>query len=208
MPFQAVIGDHGLSDVGAQLNYRVAHPLGGALTLQTAVVSGHYFDTDSESAAPGWVGRAELFQTVGNMDIGIGGGATGLENDWLGVADTMIRWRQTTSRSVVLLGEVFHRPASENHDDHDDHHGHAEDENATTGWTTTLQMQPGRSWYLGVRYDQLGDEDWVGGTVSYYTSEFLRVRTAALAHKDAWRMDAQLTFIWGAHPVEPYWVNR
>jgi hypothetical protein len=202
VPFQAVIGDHGLSDVGAQLNYRVAHPLDGALTLQAAVVSGKHFDPDSEDAAPGWVGRAELFQTAGSVDLAVGGGATGLDEDWLGVADAMIRWRQTTYQSLVLLGEVFHQPSE------DDHGHHAEDEVATTGWTTTLQLQPARSWYLGARYDQLGDEAWVGGTVSYYTSEFLRVRSAALTHDDAWRLDAQLTFIWGAHPVEPYWVNR
>jgi hypothetical protein len=220
MPFQETIGDHGLADVGGQLNYRVAHPLNGALTLQAAVVSGTHFDPDGDNAAASWVGRAELFQKAGDVDIGLGGSGTGLNKDWLAIGDAMVRWRWSGTGSLVWLSEVFFLPSEDHateHDDHadqDEHEEHADQEQAseesstTPSWTTTLQLQPARAWYLGVRYDQIGDANWIGGTVSFYTSEFLRIRTAALHHEDQWRMDAQLTFIWGSHPVEPYWVNR
>ena len=54
----------------------------------------------------------------------------------------------------------------------------------------------------------MADDMRYGGTLSYYTSEFLRVRVAMFTDGDQIRIDGQLTFVWGSHPIEPYWVNR
>ena len=89
---------------------------------------------------------------------------------------------------------------------YDDH----EEESAAgpIGWTATLQVQPTRPVYIGLRVDNM-DEDWqYAAYLSYYTSEFLRLRAGAATDLDTWIADAQLTFVWGSHPVEPYWVNR
>ena len=72
-----------------------------------------------------------------------------------------------------------------------------------------MQVQPTRPVYLGVRGDRLDGAFQVGGYASFYTSEFLRLRAGARVDQDGLLVsDAQLTFVWGSHPVEPYWVTR
>ena len=196
LPFATLIGDHGVSDVGAVLNYRVHNPWDKALTLQGGLVSGAFFDTDLSDPSPGWLGRAELFDELGAIELGLGVSAMGLGSQRLEGADLLLRWRGNSWRSVVLIGELIREGAQ------------GDSAAGDLGWVGTLQFQPTRPLYLGVRVDGLGKDTGYGGTLSYYTSEFLRLRLATFTDGDHMRIDGQLTFVWGSHPVEPYWVNR
>ena len=84
------------------------------------------------------------------------------------------------------------------------------------------QYQPTRNFYVGLRHDfteELADEDvetrvWAG-YLTYYTSEFLRFRFGAehrisdFSEKDSLNtFFAEVNFVFGAHPPEPYWVHR
>ena len=87
------------------------------------------------------------------------------------------------------------------------------------GWS---QVQLTRDLYLGARYDraeELDDSslvtDTYGAYLSYYTTEFLRMRLGyEHTESDVGLLDDrdtalfELTFVFGAHPVHPYWVNR
>ncbi|MDB5297639.1 MAG: hypothetical protein JWO31_3622, partial [Phycisphaerales bacterium] len=82
------------------------------------------------------------------------------------------------------------------------------------------QQQLDRDWYAGVRLDYLQNpnaaghpEAWgVSPYVSYYLSEFLRLR-AEFQHKggdvpEENNVYVQATWIFGAHPPHPYWAMR
>jgi hypothetical protein len=196
LPFAELIGDHGVGDVGAVFAYRMHNPWDKALTLHAGTVSGAFFDPDQEDPAPGWVGRAEYFDEFGPIELGLGASAMGLRANRLEGADLLVRWRGDSWRSVVWITELVR----EVHCD--------EPSPGDLGWVSTLQLQPTRPLYLGLRVDGMADELRYGGTVSYYTSEFLRIRVASFGDGEEVRTDAQLTFVWGSHPVEPYWVNR
>ncbi|MFT5284483.1 MAG: hypothetical protein ACI8TQ_000640 [Planctomycetota bacterium] len=84
------------------------------------------------------------------------------------------------------------------------------------------QNQLSRQLYLGARYDfveELGDRSMdttrSGLWLSYYTSEFLRLRAGVehtnsdLAEIDGLKsVFVELSFVFGAHGSDPYWVNR
>lgn len=196
LPLAATLGEEGLADVGGVVEWRVPNPWRKGISLTAGAVSGASFDPEGETAIPGWIGRAELFDHLGRLEIGLGAGAVGLQDDRVQGADLMLRWRPNGWRSVVLLGEAF-QPVSD---------GQA----GELGWTGSLQVQPARSLYWGLRVDHLGEEWRYGSWLSAYTSEFLRVRAGALTDEalENTQVDVQLTFVWGSHPVEPYWVNR
>ncbi|MEQ1502919.1 MAG: hypothetical protein ABMB14_11850 [Myxococcota bacterium] len=190
LPLVALLGEEGLNDVGGLVSWHVPNPWGKGITLEAGANAGSRFDPDGETALPAWIGRAEYFDHVGNVDVGIGGSATGIDGDPVVGGDLMIRWRANSWRSVVLLGEVL-------------------SDTTSTGGYASLQVQPTRPLYLGARFDLLDDQWQAGGYASWYTSEFLRVRAGVMTDADALlTTNLQLTFVWGSHPVEPYWVNR
>ncbi len=90
------------------------------------------------------------------------------------------------------------------------------------GYYVFSQYQLDRNNYVGVRFDhaeELADasqtSDTLGAYWTYYTTEFLRFRLG-LEHtqSDLSELDGlntallELNFVFGSHPVEPYWVNR
>lgn len=196
LPLEATLGEEGLADVGAVVEWRVPNPWRVGLTLTAGALSGAPLDPEGETAIPAWIGRAELFQQWGRLELGLGASGYGLLSDRVQGADLMLRWRASSWRSVVLLAEAFQAV--------DD--GQAGD----PGWTASLQLQPTRPLYWGLRVDHMGEEWRYGTWLSAYTSEFLRVRAGALTDEafSTTTFDVQLTFVWGSHPVEPYWVNR
>jgi len=128
--------------------------------------------------------------------------------------DATYKWKPFIageSRSFLVSGEVF----AANLDDSalSDH---------PLGWYLWSQYQFSQSLYLGARFDQaqeLADDalvtDTIGVYLTYYTTEFLRFRIGfEHAESDVDALDGrntaliELNFIFGSHPVEPYWVNK
>ena len=190
LPLAALLGDEGLNEVGATIEWHVPNPSAVGLTLTGGANGGARFDDAGDDPLPGWIGRAEVFGDAGKVDIGLGGSATGLRDDYVAGGDLLVRWRANSWRSVVLLGEVL-------------------TDGGDLGAYGALQVQPTRPLYIGGRIDWFDDTLQAGGFVTFYTSEFLRVRAGAMADTTGLVVsNAQLTFVWGSHPVEPYWVNR
>jgi len=90
------------------------------------------------------------------------------------------------------------------------------------GWYAWAQYQFDQNTYLSVRYDwheALADNSiesrQIGTYLTYYTTEFLRFRIGyehtesddpALDSLDSGLLE--VNFVFGSHPVEPYWVNK
>ncbi len=191
LPLVEFLGEEGLNEVGATVEWHVPNPAGVGLTLIGGANGGTRFDGDGDDPLPGWIGRAEVFHDFGRVDFGVGGSATGLRDAYVAGGDLLVRWRANSWRSVVLIGEVL-----------------TETTGALGGYGA-LQIQPTRPLYIGGRIDWVDSELQAGGFVTFYTSEFLRFRAGAMADTSGLvTTNAQLTFVWGSHPVEPYWVNR
>lgn len=189
-----LLAEEGYNDTGATLSWVVpAGPL--AITLTAGALSGQPFEEAAgPDAAIAGLGRVEVFAGLGDVDIGVGGSAVrhfGLEEQAIG-GDFSFRWRPNQRRSVVVLAELIEGMSGE------------------LGGYGALQVQPSRSIYLGFREDFGGDGLRHNLYLSYYTSEFLRVRLGAGYVGDSGEVNglAQLTFVWGSHPIEPWWVNK
>ncbi len=193
-PALALLGEEGFTEAGVSLGWIL--PLGpAALTVTGGAFSGEIFDVDNARANVATLGRAELFVGAPAVDVALGGSAVVDAADEAGAVvaggDITLRWRPTSRNSVVVIGEAIRGVDG-------DLAGYA-----------ALQVQPSRSVYLGFRED-LGPEIVHNLFVSYYTSEFMRLRVGggyAPASSSAAAL-AQLTFVWGSHPVEPWWINR
>lgn len=99
--------------------------------------------------------------------------------------------------------------------------------NTSFGTYLFAQYQLSRDWYTGIRFDYTdfpdsevrgpNDSDFaISPYVTWYESEFLRLRLE-YQHRffeldgtdgDEDALFLQMTFIVGAHPPHPYWVNR
>ncbi len=170
---------------------------------------------DARSSELAGLGHVEWFNELTDahsLALGASGWTEGSDRSIFGL-DATWKWKPHEAgewNSFLLGGEVF---AS----DVDD--GSSDDATGFFGWA---QYQLDRNTYVGVRYDQaeeLEDSSLVTQTYStyltYYTTEFLRFRVG-LEHADSDveleddRNSAflELNFVFGSHPVEPYWVNR
>jgi hypothetical protein len=185
----------------------------------------------SNSDDPAWLGRATYFHQVTDQAYLSAGvsylfgyndaptpvdrrGGPNQETHVAG-ADLLVKWQNSQFQSVVFQGELYHLRKDVGGGDRE--HGF--------GGFALLQVQPLQRWYVGARYDYSnymeGMEDreqWAGGVwLSYYTTEFLRFRigyehrersTTNGGEPDLDTIYFQVTFVFGSHPVEPYWFNR
>lgn len=85
-----------------------------------------------------------------------------------------------------------------------------------------VQYQASNRWYVGARYDWAGEPTdpnlrtrVMAGYISYYTTEFLRLRFGVehslsdIVERDKLTTALfELNVVFGSHPTEPYWVNR
>jgi hypothetical protein len=235
LPVQEFMGEEGFIQSGISGNFFIPTPwdknasmdatvqvlAGGDLALspdanaRTAYL-GHlrWFRsfTDTHSLEVGW---SSYFHSAGN-------GAQ--EADFHGM-DFMYRWkpmRRGEWRSFVLSGELmFARRA----------YPEAATPAVTAanpgdvkpvGFTVFGQWQFNRRWYAGVRWDRtsvVSDPAQMRRSLtpyfSYYFSEFLRFR---LNYEHRWSdivsenrrnsLFAELNFVFGSHPAEPFWVNK
>lgn len=148
-----------------------------------------------------------------NMELGLSGLQSDTDHRLFG-ADATLKWKPHASgqwHSFLIGGEVFQ--------------GHQDDPalaDAPLGFYLWSQYQFNRNAYLGVRFDRtedLADSSLLthsyGTYFTYYTTEFLRLRLGVEhTESDLPLIDGlntillELNFIFGSHPVEPYWVNR
>ncbi len=148
-----------------------------------------------------------------NLEVGLSGYENDSDHQLLGL-DGTYKWKPLTGgewRSFLIGGELFST--------HLDDPALGDDPMGFFLWS---QYQFQRNLYVGARYDQVEElEDagdvtrTVGAFLTYYTTEFLRFRIG-LEHteSDVEELDGlntasiELNFVFGSHPVEPYWVNR
>jgi hypothetical protein len=186
-------GDGAYNDTGGDLSWLI--PMGGtALTATAGAFAGEPWDPAGVRASITGFGRLELFTGFQNVELGFGGSIlkdTGSDLQKIG-GDFTFRWRPNPRRSLVVLAEAYHG------------------ENGDFGGYGSVQVQAGRSVYIGAREDLLDGDLQHNLYVTYYTSEFLRFRVGGGYAPASQQGDAlaQLTFVWGSHPVEPWWVNK
>lgn len=148
-----------------------------------------------------------------NMELGVSGYESDSDHQLLGL-DGSWKWKPLAGGewgSLLIGGELFASRLD------DPALG-----NDPTGHYLWSQYQVAKNLYLGLRYDHaevLTDAsqatDTTGAYLTAYTTEFLRFRIG-LEHSssDVPELDGlntaelELNFVYGSHPVEPYWVNR
>ncbi len=178
---------------------------------------------DEEGDDPAYLAHLAWFwDLAAGHDLEVGStvylGSAGEEDDLdaeLYGVDLTYKWKpfgRGEWRSFIFGGELFSADVD------------MSDGNAVSalGYYTWLQYQLDRNLYLGGRYDfteEIADEqlesEALGVFLTYYTSEFLRLRLgyehteSDLDERDG--LDTgwlEVNFVFGSHPVEPYWVNR
>ncbi len=225
-------GEEGWKENGLALSW-LSPPLGPlTLTLTGWVLDGEnpVVLAGGDSDDPAYMGRAEAHLSLGPRTfLTLGGNVLfgyndprGRQETHLGSADVLFQHKPDSWSSIVAMGELYglDKEVADGRE-----HGF--------GAWAALQLQPGlghlwsplRETYFGLRYDfsnydeqTEGARQWaLGGYVSFYTTEFLRFRfgyehrerdTARLGRPDEERLYLQLTFVFGSHPVEPFWFNR
>ncbi len=144
-------------------------------------------------------------------------------------ADGLYRWkplRRGEQRSFLLGGQVFYAERAFRAELDTDGDGVPDAaqrrDTAPLGYFAFSQIQLSRSSYFGVRWDDtatLTDDEVrrraASGYLTWYASEFLRFRfgyerrLSDLAPEDGRHSGfAELNLVFGAHPPEPFWVNR
>jgi hypothetical protein len=142
--------------------------------------------------------------------------------------DFLLRWKPLQKgeyTSVVVGGQVFSGTHEFKLDSDLDGDIDSDDdgfETKPTGFSVWAQYQWSRSIYLGVRFDTNdfldnddADRSKVQPYISYYFSEFFRLRVAYehVSSDDPVEDDrdtllVELNVVFGAHPPEPFWVNK
>jgi hypothetical protein len=187
--------------------------------------------------SPAAVGNLRWFRTVAgahNFDLSLifHFGRTDPEatlNAMTYSADFLYKWKPLRGgefRSFVVGGQVFYtrRAFLEEVDTDGDGQIDASERRDTNplGYFAFTQYQLDRSTYLGVRWDDTaaiaGDQfrrRAVSGYLTWYTSEFLRFRVgyerrlSDIAEENGRNSAfAEINLVFGAHPPEPFWVNR
>lgn len=233
LPIQQFLGEESLVEQGVSVQWLIPNPFDLALTWNVEVINGEGGEESpilagEDSKNPAYVSRLSYFQEVGDsltIDLGWStlfgyNDADGDRQSLLWGADVTVRWRprkESQFWSVVFQSELFLL----------DKEVDATTRTRAWGWYAYLHVQAWQSWYLGARfgYSELPDDDEsnirrTGVYLSYYFSEFLRFRVgyehteydfSRASGERAPTHDGfvfQLTFIFGSHPVEPFWVNR
>jgi hypothetical protein len=205
-------------------------------TLQ-ALAGGDLAYSPDPRARTAYLGHLRWFRSFGNthnLDLGWSSyfhpaGSGIRESDFHGI-DFTYRWkpfRRGEWKSFVLSGELmFARQANpeavEPADVAPGLAGRESEQGKPVGFTVFGQWQFNRRVYAGVRWDRTDvlynpslKRSSLTSYFSYYFSEFLRFRLN-YEHRwsDVWTEDgrksifAELNFVFGSHPPEPFWVNK
>jgi hypothetical protein len=164
---------------------------------------------------PAGVGKLNFFTELGegnDLSIGLSGYLEELGNRVI-VADFLYRWRPTGEFQSLVFGGEWHFV---------NRHIAGEEKTSPNGGFLYLQYQLNWNVYLGVRWDHVQgleeveeETDVYSAYVSYYTTEFFRMRLGyehrASDHEEEDGLNSlfvEFNFVFGSHPAEPWWVNR
>ncbi|MFQ5477833.1 MAG: hypothetical protein ACE5E4_04365 [Candidatus Binatia bacterium] len=219
------LGEEGYVQDGLSARFFLPSP-GDASVAEAyvAVLNGGGIPVGEANAGedPAWLGHLKLYNELADgQDLEVGLSAWLGKGDEAGRADSRLygldltyRWQPPARarwRSFVAGGELY-----------------AADLEAPSLSTSPLgyyvwsQYQFNQNAYLGLRWDfaeEPEDENLETRTwsvfLSYYTTEFLRLRLGfEHSFSDIPELDSldtgllEMNFVFGSHPVEPYWVNR
>ena len=164
---------------------------------------------------PAGVGKLNFFTELGegnDLSIGLSGYFEELGNRVI-VADFLYRWRPTGEFHSLVFGGEWHFV---------NRHITGEEKTSPNGGFLFLQYQLNWHVYLGARWDHVQgleeveeETDVYSAYVSYYTTEFFRMRLGyehrASDHEEEDGLNSlfvEFNFVFGSHPAEPWWVNR
>lgn len=233
LPIVRFFGEEGMTSEGLSFNYMMPLRQPGQsfdLTMEVFNAENPTLFSDTASHGLGYLVRGKYFSELSDQDyIEVGSSmmmghndATGKQTTYMWGGDFMYKWRALQPRglwSVLAQGEFFYM-------NREDVAVQVQKRNAW-GAYGLAQLQPAQQWYIGSRYDlaqNLSDKSLIdrkiGGYVSFYTTEFLRFRLGyeyqnsagppidSTPGRDFSTIYGQMTFVFGSHPAEPYWVNR
>ncbi len=164
---------------------------------------------------PAGVGKLNFFTELGegnDLSIGLSGYFEELGNRVV-VADFLYRWRPTGKFQSLVFGGEWHFV---------NRNIPGEEETSPNGGFLYLQYQLNWNVYLGARWDHIQgleeedeETDVYSAYVSYYTTEFFRMRLGyehrSSDHEEDDGLNSvfmEFNFVFGSHPAEPWWVNR
>ncbi len=221
LAIEEFLGEEGHVADGASATSFLPSPGETALELTLQALQGGDAAVAQDKTHAAWLANVRLFVPVTDehsFDLAVIGfygtnDPEGRHQSRVASVDWLYRWKPLRGgqwNSVLVGGQLFYA----------DHEAAA----ATTpfGYFVFAQVQAARDLYLGTRLDQtdtLDDDADVRRRlqpyVSWYVSEFFRVRAtyqhtwSDLAEEDS--LDTflvEINVIFGAHPPEPFWVNR
>ncbi len=219
--------ESGYNPIGVDFDFFLPNPIGGStLEMNLDVVRAGELGLSQESTEkqPAYLAHLNWFRDWNNehfLTIGLSGYREGgFPDTKLYAADLTYKWRPSERgewRSFVGGGEIFFGGQKF----HDALTG-AEIRSKPYGWFAYAQYQLSWWLYMGARYDwlkepsndQLKTKAW-SAYASYYTTEFLRFRLG-YEHRNSDIPEQnnintvlfEINFVFGSHPVEPYWVSR
>jgi hypothetical protein len=213
------LGPEGLVQEGVSAQFFL--PIGGESSSAQATLAvmdggGLPIAEDVEGSSIASLARVKWFQELGDashVELGV----SALENDsdhQLYGFDATYKWTPPASgqwNSFLIGGELFQSRL--------DDPALGDD---PMGWYLWSQFQIDRNLYVGARHDHTEtvtdaslSTSATGIYLTYYTTEFLRLRLGGEhVESDLPELDGldsavlEVNFVFGSHPVEPYWVNR
>ncbi|MDA0712590.1 MAG: hypothetical protein O2897_01195 [bacterium] len=224
LSMQAFLGEHGLIRNGISGSALIPTPGENnsmSLTLQILSSAGLPFSEANISKLPAGLAHWSWFwDLASNHDLEVGASAyvepvkDAIFPRQVYGLDASYKWRPFVhgdKKSILVGGEFYAAPKEDDH---------TKKVNWGFGGFAFAQYQFNEQVYLGLRYDYrdaFTDKERgqsAGIFLTYYTTEFLRFRLGyeaiyTVATKEI-KNNAllEVNFIFGSHPVEPYWVNR
>ncbi len=237
LPVEEFLGEEGFIQNGVSANFFIPTPWDSNSSLDATieVMDGGNIRVSPESDAPiSYLGHLRWFRTfqdVNNVQVGYSiyghpsGSRVGSAN--LQGFDFLYRWkplRQGEWKSYILQAEYIYAPKVDVPEVKpvalsSDTIGSSQ---TPAGFTLLNQWQFNRRIYAGLQYGYTNlllnsDENVQSVTpyISYYFSEFLRFRFSYEYGWDSFVGEGktnsvffELNWIFGAHPPEPFWVNK
>ena len=221
LPVRTFLGEEGDNQNGLALSFLFPPIRENIVEFEFQILNGENEQilAGGVSSSPAYLGHLKFFRDIGeNQFIELGAsylsGYSDASNELsshLSGLDFLYKWiplRRSEYRSFVLQGELFYL-------DRDIEAGEMD----SFGAYLYAQAQFSKRWYVGLRTDwseipdDTGGEAWsIGPYASFYPSEFLRLRFG-FEHLEKGENPLssfffQISFVFGSHPVEPYWFNK